>query len=373
MILYDSSLDMNFRKYGIMLPILDSRAGRIIKEVQNSPVRTNSQATKVFPVYTLNEARQEIGRTAGETPEPIGREDIERVHEPNFVSHLFDDTSKGLEKELLTTYELIDQNGEYNRYEPGQAERPLSDLFGTIRQQVEGTYLACRLALEQESGRGFCFYLGGGMHHARYDSGSGFCLINDSIISIRRLQSEGQAALVWIIDVDAHKGDGSAELVTFSRSKETTFLDKNPSILTLSVHMAKGWPLDAETLSVSDADRAPNLPSDIDIPMEENEEDLYLPRLKEGLKQLQELSGNRKPDLAIVVDGADPYEHDGLASSGLLKLSLEQCVARDRYIYSFLQENAVPSAWLMAGGYGDRAWEPPAAFLQQLAKERADQ
>ncbi|MDR1748821.1 MAG: histone deacetylase [Spirochaetaceae bacterium] len=360
MILYDSSLDMNFRNYGIMLPILDSRAGRVIRELE----RTGSGA---FPVYTLDKARQAAERIAGESPPPIGREDLERVHERVFVSRLYNDGSGGLERELITAYELVDREGRYNRYEPEKADRPLAELFATILRQVEGTYLACRMALEQSSEPGFCFYLGGGMHHARYDSGAGFCLINDSIISVRRLQNEGRAPLVWIIDIDAHKGDGTAEVVTFSRRRGETFTDRAPAILTLSVHMGKGWPLDTETLSVSDSGRAPLLPSDIDGLMEENEEALYLPRLREGLSRLEEMSGNRKADLAVVVDGADPYEHDGLASSALIRLTLEQCTARDMLIYSFLRERNIPSAWLMAGGYGERAWEPPAAFLRNLA------
>jgi acetoin utilization deacetylase AcuC-like enzyme len=81
------------------------------------------------------------------------------------------------------------------------------------------------------------------------------------------------------------------------------------------------------------------------------------------------MSGSQKPDLAIVVDGADPYEHDGLPSSAPLKLTLDQCVARDWLTYAFLRERSVPSAWIMAGGYGERAWEPTASFLNAL-KER---
>jgi len=72
------------------------------------------------------------------------------------------------------------------------------------------------------------------------------------------------------------------------------------------------------------------------------------------------------PDLILVVDGADPYEHDGLPSSGLLKLSLEQCLERDNFVYHYATERNIPSAWILAGGYGERAWEPPAVFLGQV-------
>jgi hypothetical protein len=78
---------------------------------------------------------------------------------------------------------------------------------------------------------------------------------------------------VWIIDVDAHKGDGVAAIT-----------EGDDTIITLSAHMAHGWPLDLpETLE----DGSPNpvfIPSDIDIPIDRGEEDQYCDRLREGLR-----------------------------------------------------------------------------------------
>lgn len=292
-ILYDSSLDMGFLDYGIQIPIRDRR----------------------------------------------------------------------VQAEQIKTYELIDENGHLRRYNPEEASRPLSELFSTIRTQVWGTYLSCRLALTHDvpglpefaDNPGFCFYLGGGMHHARRDSGSGFCLLNDIVIAARRLQSEGLISSIWIIDVDAHKGDGTAEL---------TYGDR--SILTLSIHMADGWPLDPESLARAVPGKAPLVASDVEIPISRQDQASYLNRLSASLTKLESLSGGTWPDLAIVVDGADPYEKDELPSSGDLQLSLETCVERDLMVLRFLQDRSIPSAWLMAGGYGDRAWEPPAHFLKQL-------
>jgi acetoin utilization deacetylase AcuC-like enzyme len=130
--------------------------------------------------------------------------------------------------------------------------------------------------------------------------------------------------------------------------------------------MAQGWPLDKESLAAAQPGRAPLVPSDIDIGIEQGEEAEYVPRLEAALGQLEELSKGARPDLVIVVDGADPYEHDGLPSSALLGLSLEQCFERDMLIYRYVTERNIPSAWIMAGGYGERAWEPPANFLRNL-------
>jgi acetoin utilization deacetylase AcuC-like enzyme len=134
--------------------------------------------------------------------------------------------------------------------------------------------------------------------------------------------------------------------------------------------MARGWPLDAESLAKAEPGRAPLVPSDVDIGIDSGEEAEYGPRLEQGIAELERLSAasghGAKPDLILVVDGADPYEHDGLASSGLLKLSLDQCVSRDMLVYRYAAERGIPSAWIEAGGYGEQAWEPPAHFLRGI-------
>jgi acetoin utilization deacetylase AcuC-like enzyme len=356
MILYDHSLNLQFHDYGIMLPIAPSRAGRILAEL-------GLDETEVQSLAIVRESVSGISKA-------ITEEDIARVHSAKHTGTLFGKRG-ALKQAILSCYELIDEEGIYNRYEPDRATKELTEIFDTTLLQVYGTYAACRLALRGGNSifnaANFCYYLGGGSHHARYDEGSGFCLINDSIIAARKLQAEGAAALVWIIDVDAHKGDGSAELVSILRKRGE--LCGEEDILTLSVHMAAGWPLDLphlkSSLKENAMSNAPFAPSDIDIPIAENEEALYLPLLSEGLLKLERLS-LRRADLAIVIDGSDPYIKDELPSASLLKLTLEQMFDRSRLIFDFLQQRSVPSAWLMAGGYGEAAWEPSAAFLKSL-------
>ncbi|MDR0628128.1 MAG: histone deacetylase [Treponema sp.] len=368
MILYDPHLIQTCTDYGIMLPISPSRAPRIIDFLTQAGV-LGKQPLK--PVFDCSGAR----RFLGAPPEPlINREDLERVHQKAFITTLYQEGpegSQGLLKALLHTYELIDSRGRPHRYEPDRAVKPLVELFHLTVAQVEGTYLACRLALKQEEPKpGFCYYLGGGMHHARYDQGAGFCLIHDIMIAARKLQAENQVRRIWIIDLDAHKGCGTAELVHFSRIRGEIRGNKDAAkaleISTLSIHMAKGWPLDEETLHAAPPGRAPWIQGDVEICIEAGAEDTYVPELQKGLASLEQHSQNLQPDLAVVVDGSDPYEHDGLPSSSLLKLSLDCCIERDQLIYQYLQERGIPSAWIMAGGYGERAWEPNGYFLRTL-------
>jgi acetoin utilization deacetylase AcuC-like enzyme len=394
MILSDPSLAIRVRDYGIMLPIAPDRAERVLESLENNfyPGTRGSTLPYPGPVFTLDGAVKYLNTAGLAAEDPvISRKDLERVHHGDFIATLYGnpgesagtENSPSLEKELLRAYELLDPQGKPHRYDPAGALKPLTELFHLLLAQAAGTYLACRLALAP--GPGFCYYLGGGMHHARHESGTGFCLINDVAIAAakiladppERLGKKEPVRLIWIIDMDAHKGDGTAELIRLAREKYDAGPGKEaaparrPRILTLSIHMAQGWPLDKETLAGAVPGRAPLVPSDVDIGIAAGEEAEYSPRLREGISQLEGLSAKLRgfpqdPDFILVVDGADPYEHDGLPSSALLKLTLEQCLQRDLLVYHYAIERGIPSAWIQAGGYGERAWEPSACFLKEL-------
>ena len=333
MILYDPHIPASITEFGIQIPIRDSRATKTLAALLARP-----------------ELRETQGRWHHDRiSERLTREDLERVHSREYVERLFSD---GLEREIIATYELIDTAGNYHRYTPDTASRPLTDLFARILVKGAGTLQAARLAHEH----GFCFSFTGGAHHAQYDFGNGFCLINDIVIAARRLQAEGEVGRVWVIDVDAHKGDGTAALTA-----------GDDSILTFSVHMAHGWPLDGPSILPDGSPNPSFIASDIDIAIDSGEENTYLPRLTDGLRALEQLG---PADLAIVVCGADPYEHDELPSTRPLQLTFAQITERDRLLYSWLMERGVPAAFLMAGGYGEKVWEVYAAFLSWALTKR---
>jgi acetoin utilization deacetylase AcuC-like enzyme len=326
MILYDPTIPVSLLEFGIQIPIRDSRAAKTFEALCSDP--------------HLGSHRNQWHRDR--IIETLNKEDLLRAHSADYVARLYSDR---LRDEIISTYELIDSDGQYYRYAPEQASRPLEELFERVRTKVAGSVQCARLALTH----GFCFYFSGGMHHAHHDHGSGFCLINDIIIAARKLQAEGAVRKVWIIDVDVHKGDGTAALTA-----------DDATIMTLSIHMARGWPLDGVPRLPDGRTNPCFTPSNIDIPIASGEETHYLERLEQGLTQLESLG---VPDLAIVVSGADPYEKDELPSTAELKLTLDEILARDRLIYLFLQKLSIPAAYLMAGGYGDQVWEVYARFL----------
>lgn len=324
MVLHSPCLLMRFKRYGIDIPVLDERSTTTIAELQR---RIGPTLQWELPF----------------NPPKISRADLSLVHNADFVARLY---GPELEHEILSCYELI-RDGVPYRYRPDAAIAPLTELFATQLEHVGGSLQAGMYALQ----KGFCFFLGGGLHHAMPGYGSGFCLINDIVIALRRLRAEGQAQRFWVIDIDAHKGDGTAVLCK-----------DDPNCATLSIHLAHAWPLDEAPHDEHGMLKPSFIPSSVDIPIAVGEEKRYLPRLAAGMAELAEILP--QPDLVWVIAGADPWEHDELGSTSDLKLNLAQMLERDRLVLDFLEKRQLPSAWLMAGGYGRRSWEVYTQFLE---------
>ena len=175
-------------------------------------------------------------------------------------------------------------------------------------------------------------------------------MVNDIVVALRKLQAENLIRTALVIDLDAHKGDGTAVLT-----------QEDSSITTLSIHMARGWPLDGEAYDRQGRLNPSFIPSDIDIPVAAGEEHLYVAKLQDGLEKLV---GIGPPDLAIVLAGSDPYEKDEQPSTGEQKLSLKQLKERDLLVYHYLKNQRIPRAYVTAGGYGERSWEVDWQFIE---------
>ena len=327
MILFDDSQKESLIEFGIEIPVLHSRVLKPFEFLKSHEIL----GSKIDQWHI------------SKIEETISQDDLRRVHSGDYIEKLF---CAGLEKEIINTFELIDEAGNYNRYNPKKAIQPLTLLFDHILNIVASSVQSCRVALAKE----FCFAFSGGMHHAQQAYGDGFCIVNDIVIAIRKLQAEGLIRTAWVIDIDAHKGDGTAALTK-----------GDATITTLSIHMANGWPLDGDEYDPDGKFNPSFTPSDIDIPMAKGEDHLYIPRLQEGLNRLDRWA---HPDLAVVVSGADPYFKDELPSTSDLKLSLAQLKERDLLTYNFLKQRDIPRAYLMAGGYGESCWEVYAQFLE---------
>ncbi|MFP4153651.1 MAG: histone deacetylase [Alkalispirochaeta sp.] len=335
MILHDRLPRRPMTDYGIQIPIMGSNAMRTIEHLLEDPYLAETRDSWLF--------EEEIS--------PVSAEAIRRVHDDEYVNRLLS-SPRGpdgpCEGEMQRTFELVNDDGTYHRYDPDSAKYGLCELRNQSLRLAGGTSRGAELALS--SPEKFCFYLGGGMHHGQYRWGEGFCPVNDLVIAIRSLQAAERIKTAWVIDVDAHKGDGTAALTA-----------EDDTIQTVSVHMAQGWPMDQPQTLADGASNPSFVPSTIDVPIASGEENEYLPRLTAAMDEMERLF--RLPDFVLVVDGADPYERDQLPSAELLKMTGDQLFERDAYLYRWVRERDIPSLFVMAGNYGYHSWEVYTRFL----------
>jgi acetoin utilization deacetylase AcuC-like enzyme len=188
------------------------------------------------------------------------------------------------------------------------------------RRSAGATVAAAKTALRE----GVAANLAGGTHHAYRDTGSGFCVFNDSAIAARTLQKEASQNLkIAVIDLDVHQGNGTASI-----------LQNDDSIFTLSIHGENNFPFKKEE-------------SDLDVGLaDECNDETYLQSLGESLDQLD---ARFKPNCLIFLAGADPHEGDRL---GRLKISKDGMRLRDEMVFEYALSRQLPIAFSMAGGYG---------------------
>lgn len=327
-IFYNAASNLHLTKYGIEIPLSDDRDGKIFHFLEQEGIPV---------IQNFSESIE------------LKKEDLARVHNEKFLSELYG-SKESLRKAIRDTFELVDENGKYHRYNPQKAQAPLEEMFDSFLLKTKGTIATVQEALKY----GQAYFLGGGYHHAMSFGGRGFCLINDIVIAARWAQKNLDTKLVWVIDVDAHKGDGTAELT-----------HNDPSIKTLSIHMKDGWPLDSDKFDREGKLNPWFIESDVEIGIPQGGDAQYLQKLGEGLAKLESLSKER-PDIAIIVQGSDPYEKDQLPSSCHLKLTKDQMLERDLLVYNFLKERNIPQAYVISGGYGEFVYEIYCQFLKKV-------
>lgn len=184
---------------------------------------------------------------------------------------------------------------------------------------VGGTYLAACLALDH----GYAANSAGGSHHARADTGAGYCVFNDLAITATRLIGEGKAGRILILDLDVHQGDGTAALMA-----------GRDDVFTLSIHAEKNFPT-----------RKARSTLDIALP-DGTDDDAYLRALSDALAPALDAF---TPDLILLQAGVDAHGEDALGRLALTDVGLD---ARDRLVASAARRRGIPIASGLGGGYG---------------------
>ena len=115
------------------------------------------------------------------------------------------------------------------RYNIGKNGNPIyPEMFRRPATACGGGLMAAALLM---SGKADCiFNVAGGQHHGLASKASGFCYLNEPVLTIKNLLERG-ARRVFYLDIDAHFGDGT----------QLAFHEEN-RVFTLSIHEHGRWP-----------------------------------------------------------------------------------------------------------------------------------
>ena len=208
----------------------------------------------------------------------------------------------------------------------GTPDNPVFPDVYEWAMSVAGASIDCAKAIV--SGRvERAFNMTGGLHHAMPSRASGFCHVNDIVLAIHALLSEGKR--VAYVDIDAHHGDGV----------EHAFFTRN-DVLTISVHQS-GYTIFPGSGFVEEVGDGPGLGHAVNVPLQPGAGDeAYDQVFEEVILPALDLYD---PDILATQFGADAVHGDVVANLRMSPRCFERSVRRLR---------ALDLPWLAFGGGG---------------------
>lgn len=240
-----------------------------------------------------------LGHPAEAVAPPVARrDDVRRVHSESFVEAV-EAASAGTAPPQAREYGL------------DTGDVPVFDgMDAAARGLVGGTLHGAQLIAHGRARRVLQF--GGGLHHAREDRASGFCVYNDLSVAIDALRAHDLR--VAYVDVDVHHGDG----VQFLHYDD-------PAVLTLSLHET-GRALFPGTGGVQEVGRGLGKGFSLNVPLAPfTESDSYLDAFE---RVVPYALSHFQPDVVVAQCGADAHFNDPLADLLLTTHAYEQIFRR---------------------------------------------
>lgn len=235
-----------------------------------------------------------------EAPKFATRQELELIHTAEHVRSTFEDKGSFLEV--------------------GAWSQPLLD---SILASTGGMRDAVREALKN----GRSGSLSSGLHHARRNSGNGFCQFNG--LALAALEALKKVKTVGILDLDAHAGGGTFDI-----------LGDHPQ-----VHLADVTVNAFDSWEPTDRDRH--------FYVEVAQPKRYLDHVEEALVALERV------DFLIYNAGMDAYEKAG----GMKGITKEMILKREKRVVQWARARKIPHVFALAGGY---KWD--GLTLQQVAE-----
>jgi acetoin utilization deacetylase AcuC-like enzyme len=225
---------------------------------------------------------------------PLTAAQLERVHDPAYVAAV--------------------RSGEPRALAESQGFSWDPQLWTMVCASNGGAVAAARAALRS----GCAGALASGLHHARRTHGAGFCTFNGLALAALAALEAG-ASRVLVLDLDAHCGGGTDELV-----------GRHPQVRILDV-------------AVDDFDRYTPAPGNT-LDVVERAAD-YLPTLQ---ARLQEIDGE---DFGLCLYNAGMDPHERCPVGGMAGVNAMMLRERERMVFQWCSARGLPVAFVLAGGY----------------------
>jgi histone deacetylase 8 len=169
----------------------------------------------------------------------------------------------------------------------------------------------------------------GGWHHSKSDEASGYCYVNDIVISILKLLDCGYSRILYV-DFDLHHGDAVEQAFEHSHK-----------VLTVSFHKYEVGFFPG-TGDVNDMGTGKGNGYSVNMPFRDGlTDDKYIMVTREILSAVRQYFD---PEIIVAQFGADGLTGDPMNSFSLTPKSLVHCVKQ-------LQQFRVPILMLGGGGY----------------------
>ncbi|MGI9079045.1 MAG: hypothetical protein ACR2G6_17210 [Gemmatimonadaceae bacterium] len=250
-------------------------------------------------------------------PEPLDESRLSEVHDPRYIQAV--------------------KSGDPRDLAESQGFRWDAELWPMVMASNGGAASAAISAMQSKIAGSFS----SGLHHARRETGAGFCTFNGLVIAAHTALASGDR-FVLILDLDAHCGGGTFSLVA-----------NNPGIWHLDVSVASYdcyRPSERTTLDiVHDAER-------------------YLPTIEKRLAELE--LGAPRFDLCLYNAGMDSHEDCDIG--GMQGVTRDMLASRERIVFEWCRERNIPVAFVLAGGYtGGRLEKAALVDLHRLTLHAA--
>lgn len=186
-------------------------------------------------------------------------------------------------------------------------ENNLQEVAESLYWTNASFYAAAKSAFENKT---FCCSPTSGFHHATYNDCMGFCTFNGLALAAIKLKQQYPDILISIIDIDAHYGNGTDDII------------KRLNLKDFIHHYTFG--------GIVDNFDKKTLFYDFEV------------TLKNELNRFTKYC-----DLILYQAGADPHIEDPYGGY----LTTKELHQRDKIVFEFAKENKIPVAWNLAGGY----------------------